>query len=148
MRRVRPRARVPPPSGGAVGVWCCFRHFFARIRARLAQFVSHCIYGTRLGKQGRRIAGRSDGSPKTETKFGTQNSGTTHARRTTEGSSTIPHPHRERSRLSHSSQPPEVPRSRSRPPRQENRRAKLGPSPRDEIKRDFAGNFELSQRVA
>src|SRR5260370_37221319 len=83
------------------------------------------MHGTRLGKQGCRIAGRSYRNAEVESKFGTQNSGTTYARRTAQGSSTISDPNRERSRFRHSSKPSQVARSRPRPPRQKNRRPEL-----------------------
>src|SRR5882762_3433616 len=83
------------------------------------------MHGTRLGKQGRRIAGRSYGSSEAEAEFGTQNAGATHARRTAQGPSTIAHPNRERPRVCHSSKPSQVARSRPRLPRQENRRPEL-----------------------
>src|SRR5258708_35468353 len=83
------------------------------------------MHGTRLGKQGCRIAGRSYRNAEAETRLGTQNSGTTYARRTAQGSSTVSYPNRERSRFRHSSKPSQVARSRPRPPRQKNRRPEL-----------------------
>src|SRR6266404_6263729 len=83
------------------------------------------MHGTRLGKQGRRIAGRSYGSSEAEAEFGTQNAGATHARRTAQGPSTIAHPNRERPCVCHSSKPSQVARSRPRLPRQKNRRPEL-----------------------
>src|SRR5467141_5437959 len=83
------------------------------------------MHGTRLGKQGRRIAGRSYGSSEAEAEFGTQNAGATHARRTAQGPSTIAHPNRERPRVCHSPKPSQVARSRPRLSRQKNRRLEL-----------------------